>query len=50
MVTITVKDKEKRISGWIGKGDDIRFSISAVNKFLQEKGYQIVDNLHETNF
>ncbi len=39
--------RKRRISGWIGKGDDIRLSISAVNKFLREKGYQIIDNLHK---
>ena len=39
--------EKRRISGWIGKGDDIRLSISAVNKFLREKGYQIIDNLHK---
>ena len=37
----------KTFEQWIGKGDDIRLSISAVNKFLREKGYQIVDNLHK---
>ena len=39
--------EERRISGWIGKGDNIKVSISAVNKFLKEKGYQIIDNLHK---
>ena len=39
--------EKRRISGWIGKGDDIRLSISAVNKILREKGYQIIDNLHK---
>ena len=40
--------EKRRISGWIGKGDDIRLSISAVNKFLREKGYQIIDNLPDS--
>ena len=39
--------EKRRISGWIGKGDYIRLSFSAVNKLLREKGYQIVDNLHK---
>ena len=32
--------EKRKISGWIRKGDD---------KFLREKGYQIVDNLHKSH-
>ena len=37
--------EERRISGWIGKGDNIKVSISAVNQLVREKGYLIIDNL-----
>ena len=40
--------EKRRISGWIGKGDDIRLSISAVNKFLREKGYNIIFYCHRS--
>lgn len=37
---------ERNIAGWIGTGKDTRLSPSAVNLFLTESGYQILNHLH----
>lgn len=36
----------RKIEGWIKHGKEYKVSVSAVNLFLQESGYQIINNLH----
>ena len=35
-----------KIEGWIKHGKEYRLSVSAVNLFLKESGYQVINNLH----
>ena len=37
----------RKIEGWIKHGKEYRLSVSAVNLFLKESGYQIINNLRD---
>ena len=37
----------RKIEGWIKHGKEYRLSMSAVNLFLKESGYQIINNLRD---
>lgn len=38
--------ERRHISGWVKHDKEERISPTAVNMFLRESGYQIIDNLH----
>lgn len=38
--------EKRKISGWVKHNKEERISPTAVNMFLRESGYQIIDNLH----
>lgn len=37
---------KRKISGYIGTGKDVKISPTAVNMFLKESGYEIINHLH----